>query len=98
MNGPVPRPYPVPMSRDLTFTLPATGWELVTLFLSLSEGAQRLLLAAMTLEVEGQQNPQVARLLGVLREDEQTRDLVARLESTAFVEHPRSKARCRKLR
>lgn len=84
------------VARDFTFTLPTSKDELVAKFLSVSEGPQRLLLAAMKLEAEQQGNQQVGELLASLRGDEQTREIVARLESTRYVKLPKSKARRRK--
>lgn len=81
------------MARDLTFTLPTSRDELVTKFLSVSEGSQRVLLTSMKLGAEQQGNQQVGELLTMLREDEQTREIVARLESTPYVKLPKSKAR-----
>jgi len=81
------------VARDLTFTLPTSRDELVTKFLSVSEGSQRVLLTSMKLGAEQQGNQQVGELLTMLREDEQTREIVARLESTPYVKLPKSKAR-----
>ena len=47
----------------------------------------------MKMGVEQQGNQQVGDLLTWLREDERTRETVARLESTPYVKLPKSKAR-----
>lgn len=81
------------MGNDLRFTIPTNGNELVTKFLSIrEEGPQRLLLAAIKLGSEQPGRGELVRLLNVLRTDSRTRETVARLESTRYVEPKKSKA------
>lgn len=82
-------------SDPLTFRVPTSRFELINTFLNLSEESQRLYLAAMQLGSSQPGNERVAELPAVLREDGQTRELVARLESTTPAKLPKSKARRR---
>ena len=82
-------------SEPLTFRVPTSRSELIEMFLNLSEGPRRLYLAAMKLGATQEGNEKVAEMLAVLREDEQTREIVARLESTSYAKLPKSKARRR---
>lgn len=82
-----------PKSGDFMLRLPTSREGLVEKFLSVAEGPQRLLLAAMKLAAERQGDKQMGELVTLLREDPRTRERVAHLENTVFVKQPKSKAR-----
>lgn len=76
----------------VTFYIPASVDEMFETFFRLPEELQRVYLGMMRVGAEQDGNPQATEMLRVLREDERTRELVTKLETTPLTKRPKSKA------
>ncbi|WP_019012533.1 hypothetical protein [Deinococcus aquatilis] len=86
------------MAPGFELTIPIDTDDLVAKFLSVSEGAQGLLLVGMKLGSQQPGKGELLRLLNVLRTDPRTREIVAKLESVPYTQPKKSKAEHRQNR